>query len=262
MMNEETINTDLIFLQQCGENRVHQMNEIGLNCLQDVLNADSDLLKQLPGVYTWHVNRWKLQAQILINDDIAILEKPQNHSDFVYYDIETDIRQNIVWLIGVYDPIHDSFRQFFAKNKSDEKKILEEFSDYMRDVSCTKLCSYSASNFDRRVLKNRLIAQSIDSSPFDSTEETDFGLFVQKHFLARVPNYKLRTIGDFFDYPWSHKHDIDGLYVALSYEKYQRDNAFEIDWNRLLEYNRDDVLAIPFIINKMRKEYIRIKPNR
>ncbi|MBI5001683.1 MAG: ribonuclease H-like domain-containing protein [Euryarchaeota archaeon] len=225
--------------------------------MRDLLNSDDNRIKQLPGVYDWHVCRWKLQAKFLLNNQSSVLKKPPNQSEFIYYDIETNIQQNLVWLIGIYNPNKDEFKQFLAKNTKDERKILEAFVKYQNGQACEKLCSYSGSWFDRRVIQKRLNHHAIRSSSFENSIEIDLGLEIQQTLIAKVQNYQLKSIGNFFNYKWTHKDEIDGFLVALRYEAYQRDKSICIDWNQLLEYNRDDVLVLPHILQGMGEIYER-----
>lgn len=254
-MNEEIIETDLIYLQQCGITRIRQMNSIGVCSLRDLLDTDENEIKQLPGVGGWHVERWKLQAEVVLNNQIMILKEPPDPNDFLYYDIETDTQQNLVWLIGTYNPKKDEFKQFLAKTPNEEEKILVDFIEYLEEQNCEKLCSYSASRFDQRVVQQRLGFYPIESAVFESKIDIDFGLEIRHMLLAKLQNYQLKTVGDLFMYPWTYKHEMGGFLVALTYERYQRDKNFKIDWNKLLEYNRDDVLVLPHIIKKMLKIY-------
>lgn len=254
-MFDEIIESELRYLQQCGGNRIQQMNSIGIFTLKELIDADDTLLKKLPGVFDWHIKRWKLQANLLLENQSLVLKKPSNPNEFIYYDIETDTTQNLVWLIGVYNLKNNEFKQFLAKTPKEEKNILLEFKKYLNENPLMKLCSYSGSRFDRRVIESRLKQLDMDLSPLDNTIECDLGIEIQKTFLAKVQNYKLRTIGDFFNYPWKHKHQIDGFWVAWTYEKHLRDKSVKINWNQLLEYNRDDVLVLPLIIKKMIEMY-------
>ena len=247
--------SELIYLQQCGTNRIKQMNSIGIFTLEDLINADEDFLKQLPGVYDWHVKRWKLQAESLLKNKTLILKKPPDHSEFIYYDIETDVGQTMVWLIGVYNPQKDEFKQFLAKTPKEEKSILNDFLDYINKQTPMKLCSYSGSRFDRRVLQKRFCNYSMESLPFKHRMEMDLGIEIQHMLLAKIKDYQLKTVGNFFGYPWKYKNKMDGLLVALTYQRYQRDNTYKINWKQLLKYNKDDVLAIPHIIKKMNEIY-------
>jgi predicted RecB family nuclease len=245
----------LQYLQGCGAWRAKKLNSLGVYSLADLLDCDDSLLKQVPGVFDWHIKRWRFHAQLLLDNKSFVQEKPPDKDTFVYYDIETDLGGHLIWLIGVYNPTNDEFKYFLAKNPRDEKQLLTDFETYLRDNGSKTLCSYSTTYFDRRVVCNRLIAHSFKQPYFDTTDEVDLGVFVKKNLYAKLENYKLRTIGDFFGYPWAHKHDINGFDVAWRYMRYQRDKTYKIDWTILLEYNRDDVLVLPHIIKGMHDTY-------
>ena len=91
---------------------------------------------------------------------------------------------------------------FFAKITN----ILNDFLDYLNNQTSMKLCSYSGSRFDRRVLQKRFCNHSIESLPFERRIEMDLGIEIQHMLLAKIKDYQLKTVGNFFGYPWKYKN--------------------------------------------------------
>jgi len=63
-------------------------------------------------------------------------------------------------------------------------------------------------------------------------------------------SFKLKDIGAYLDYPFKHE-DLDGRLVACAYLEHL-ETGKKLP-KKYLEYNKDDVFAIPFIINELSK---------
>ncbi|MDQ3821173.1 MAG: hypothetical protein M3362_26310, partial [Acidobacteriota bacterium] len=127
---------ELSRLHHVGVARVRLFLSNGIVCLADVSEENRERLR-LPGCGDWHVRRWILQAalikrgrkgiEILDHDKMTFLR--ERH--FVVWDIETDLAQSCIWLIGACDMLTGEKKQFF--DPVDEKACVEEFVGWMSE---------------------------------------------------------------------------------------------------------------------------------
>ncbi|MBS1264126.1 MAG: hypothetical protein MAG715_01326 [Methanonatronarchaeales archaeon] len=89
-------------LTQVGIKRVLHMKEHGIDSLNDINENNRESLLKLPGAGKWHVDRWiqesraVIEGRILLTEEllstISRIERP------IFYDIETDLGGNQIWL--------------------------------------------------------------------------------------------------------------------------------------------------------------------
>ena len=80
----------------------------------------------------------------------------------------------------------------------------------------------------------------------------DLGIEVHNHLLGEFNRTSLdslaRKIADYeYKYP-----EMDGFIVGAKYTKYLLDDQ-EPDWEKLLDYNRDDIMALKNVVNRIRE---------
>lgn len=76
----------------------------------------------------------------------------------IYLDIETDLAQQWMWLVGCYADRNNEFVSFSTKRRceKDELAMLKEFIAYLSEYPNAILISYSGTHLDRRVILLRL----------------------------------------------------------------------------------------------------------
>lgn len=272
-INPLIIDTPLLTLQQVGFNRARQMIKQGIKDLDDITEENRALLKQLPGVYDWHVNRWIQQVKAIKRGKPIVLFHPIFSiilgSNLICYDIETNLECDKIWLIGAYDFKSEKFYQFFEKD--DEKKLLIRFEKFLRKheiSSSTKgrirgiqdfipkeytLISYSNCRFEQRVILDATLIHNADYVSSRIEKEIDLGIALPNILIGDFGRYNLKDLGTQLGFKWRHP-DIDGMMVGMAYSQYLR-RGVEPHWRKLLEYNEDDVMAIRHIILKIRELY-------
>jgi len=190
------------------------------------------------------------RARAWVQNRPIVIAKPKfPQRPRVYLDIETDICQSYVWLVGcVVDD--GEYTSFFAESPADEKRILKEFLSFIRHPPGAKILSFSGSRFDERILRQRVLSHGLDTSACDRMVDA-YGLIVNVIALP-TESLRLKELAAFFGYRYKHP-DLDGWAVASLYEdRYQSltNCALRRKLRRMLiEYNEDDVRCLPHILS-------------
>lgn len=165
----------------------------------------------------------------------------------VYVDIETDLTQSIVWMIGIYISQTGEFIQLVVNSPRDEKKILKECMDILSQYRNKNIITYSGTRFDERVLRNRFDRRQI---PHEHIEFDDILLDIKKSLALPLKSYSLGEVASFYGYKFRHPH-MDGMEVAFLYEMHSDDLSSYRGLKKLREYNEDDVKSMAGVVENI-----------
>jgi Icc-related predicted phosphoesterase len=162
----------------------------------------------------------------------------------IYLDIESDIQQSYCWLVGIGGDLSDDVEQFFAPSPHDERRMLEAFVAGLSNRTEPALLHFSGSDFDRRLLLRRLAFYRL---PIPGVLESSIDSHKELFYSVCMPTaaFGLKEVAEAFGYSFRHR-DLSGFDVGYQYQQAAR-NDQPVD-RKLLEYNRDDVLAIRYIL--------------
>lgn len=74
----------------------------------------------------------------------------------LFLDIETDLRQEYVWLIGVAAGTNGDYKGFFGETPQGERGILLQFLRFTGQHPAPAILTLSGNEFEGRVLNKRL----------------------------------------------------------------------------------------------------------
>lgn len=178
---------------------------------------------------------------------VSIPELPK--SPRLYLDIETDLRQSYTWLVGVAPEEGDEVPQFFAPHPSREGKMRHELSAFLTTKAGHSVVHFSGSQFDRRVLVQRMEHYNL-TPPLSLLQSTDCLGTLRRCLALPSRGLRLKEAAECLGYRFTHS-DLDGFEVAYEYQKaIQTGSPVPA---RSLAYNRDDVLALRFLIQEVEK---------
>ncbi|WP_248516879.1 ribonuclease H-like domain-containing protein [Salinarchaeum laminariae] len=247
------IDHDLLTLSQVGSRRIRQFEEADITALAEITEEAREALLTLPGVYEWHVDMWIKEARAIQEDEFRVTDPAEFaflQDDAVLIDIETDLEQQHIWLIGIYNLSSGEFHQIFEPD--DEVALLEAFIQHLSRLDTPPVIYYGNNRFDEDCLRQRLTAHGFESETHLLAESYDLGIRVHNHLLGDFNGTSLdviaKRIADFeYEYP-----DIDGFIVGHRFTKYLLDGT-EPEWEDLRGYNRDDVLAMRAVVRELRE---------
>ena len=81
----------------------------------------------------------------------------------------------------------------------------------------------------------------------------DANMWLRRTLALPTQATGLKDIASHLEFPWRHA-DIDGMQVGIWYAKY-RDHGRRFDVSKVREYNADDVLAVPYVIERVRRMF-------
>jgi Icc-related predicted phosphoesterase len=240
-----------------GPATAERLRAVGVRSLENLADAPLALLAQVPnlGVRPEIV---KSRAQAMLERQAMLTPAYQPHNwpsiwSSIFLDIETDLNQSYVWLIGLIAGVDGEYVSLFAETPTAECKILEQFLNFTQRFPSARILTCSGSHFEQRVLRNRLSQHGLDASICDRIEDLSFWI---QCGVALPSGYTVKEIGNSFGYSYKHP-ELAGREVANLYDtRYlplKKRQEKEQLARRLLEYNEDDVRCLPFILRAIEK---------
>lgn len=231
-----------------GERTADKLHKAGIRKPEDLIAANLEEVSAETHLSVRTLRRLALRARAIVEGRVyrlgSFTPPPRPH---IYLDIETDLTQTLIWLVGVHSEAHNLSRCFFANTPNEEKDILVALLDFVGKEPNATICSFSGSDFDRRVLQKRLQAHQLSTDLADRM--VDLCPLVRRSVALPLKSYKLKTLADHFGYQYKHR-TIDGWDVAMMYLDYLRKKDSSLR-QTLEEYNRDDVMSLPHLIERI-----------
>jgi len=246
----------LAHLHGIGPVRESRLCEAGITTIREMYRSrDLHKVARKSGFSLTFLRKLQFQARAVLEEQvyqIRPLIMPKGR--LIFFDIETDIACEKIWLIGVLDG--DRFVQFYADNWKGEKKVLEDFLRYLNNRRGSVLVTYSANDFDVNVTLRALSRLEMDPRVFSFFRHVNLCLALRKGLIFPIQSFALKRLGTYLNYPFRHP-DLDGLLVALAYDQHLHDK--KPLGRRFFEYNEDDVRVLPFIFDTIVKGKVKVK---
>lgn len=167
----------------------------------------------------------------------------------LYLDIETDLQHSFTWLVGIADEESDKVSQFFASTPGKEREILLELAAFLSDKEGHRLVHFSGRSFDYRILSQRMEYHGI-ALPRPLSQSVDCLPTLRRSIALPSPGFSLTEAASDFGYEFSYP-EIDGWRIAYEYQ--QNIQLGKPIPENLLAYNRDDVLALRFLLQEVER---------
>ena len=211
-------------------------------------HADLPRLSKESSISRRRLKKLQLRARSIVNRETIQTAPFHPPGSPIYYDIETDLRCERVWLIATLT--HGELTQIYADGWNHERDILVQFMATINDLPDHTLVSYSGTRFDSRVLMNAMKRHNLPHEPFKTKPEIDLCTKLRRSYIFPTRGYALKELAAYLGYPFS-SPSLDGRTVAERYHRHVEEGV-ELD-PRVLEYNRDDVKALQFICDNIPK---------
>jgi len=182
----------------------------------------------------------------------------------IYFDIETDPTQDIVYLHGAVERRQgrekNIFYSFVAKDVSavEEKHAWAEFWSYIRSLPDNEWAMYYFSKYERaqfRVLSLKypeVASQEEVEWLFDADRSVDLYFdIVKKHTDWPTYNYSVKTLAQHLGFNWRDKNPSGA--ASIQWFNEWCESKDEKILQRILDYNEDDCEAMIVIKDKLDK---------
>ena len=125
------------------------------------------------------------------------------------------------------------------------------FIDFLKNQNESTIVYYGNNYFDEKCLKQRCVHWDRHEIFDLMSESYDLGILLQTNLLGEYDDINLKNlapiIGD-FNYE---NTELTGFQVGSLYTSYLLD-GIEPDWEKLMNYNKDDVYALKSIVDNVR----------
>lgn len=235
-----------------GPPSADRLGKVGIRTVEHLASASLELLARIPHLgLSREVLKARAQAMVqkkpILLHPLELPGVPE-----LFLDIETDLGQEYVWLIGLLVGRSGDYTNFFAQSPAGEKEILAEFLHFAERFPHGRILTLSGNEFERRVLIKRLEHHGFPTSVCERI--TDLYWVIQPAVALPTGSYRVKEIGGYFGYRYKHP-DLDGWKVASLYEdRYQslkNSSSRQKLARTLIEYNEDDVRCLPHILNSL-----------
>lgn len=255
---------DLTAIFYLGRSKRDVINEdLGIERIEDILNIDitqtlheKNLNKEfLQGIGETTLRKIVTRAHMLHNKSQPVIYKQfdfPNKSCELFFDIEDDPTQELVYLHGVYErsPNGERFIPFVADNNTAEaeEKAWADFWEYIRTLPKNDYAIYYYAPHEKTTYKkmqetypNVISVEELDEF-FDPTKAVD----LYTHVIAKstdwpLGSYSLKEIAQYIGFKWRDTSPSGALSIQW-YNEYLTERKPE-QLNRILEYNEDDCKA-------------------
>ena len=173
--------------------------------------------------------------------DLFIRNMPQNRSYFLF----TGLEQVLLFLKSIK---FTNDQIIYLKNQG----FNTDFLNYLATLRNRRsvLCAYNGNNFDFKYLDEKIRSNRLPTLAFKKVEKIDLLEICRKNLY--VPKgYSLSSVASYFGYRFKHPEK-NGYHMGLEYQGFILGTLEEPDWEKIIEYNKDDVLAMKYIIESIR----------
>ena len=244
-LSQESLNR----LYNINSNQIKKLKAHGVTTLSQLRECKNlEHLAQKSNFHLVTLKKYQLNAKSIKKGKIyQIAPFGRFPREKIYFDLETDLNSNKIWFIGF--EIDGHYNSLYAETWEQERDILREFTEVLKNNPKSSLITYSGTNFDFRVMENALKRHSLDTNEFLSHDQIDLCTLIKRSFIT-PQGYRLKPLGRHFNYPFKHSH-LRGSNVASYYITHIKTG--EPLNKEILEYAEDDVKVLPFILEKLEK---------
>lgn len=248
-----------------GYNRVQQLKQAGITTLQQLAVADSQSLldtiksnsvkncglgiNDIDG-FKFGAKSWLTQKTLRISP-CNILDKLNEYAVLDLEYTNTDI-----FLIGIAlcsNKHKTEYIQYFAKNRADTKRILKSLCSIILENKTLPIITYAGKMADIPFIR-KSVNDKIPLSILELNHIDIFQVLIQ-YFRFPLKSHGLKEIGAYLGFDRK-LPDTNGMDAMILYDGYLNSKSTRTKKkieNELLEYNKEDLDATIFVINKLKE---------
>ncbi|WP_339103795.1 ribonuclease H-like domain-containing protein [Haloterrigena salinisoli] len=245
-----------------GPKTAERLAERGVTTREELLETPVETLAGLPGVGRDGARTMHEHATVLeTGEPRRLTDESLPGVDWstppLCVDIETDgLSPTIIWQIGVYDPVADTYRAFVeTEDPSDPASVLEAFCDWLLGMHPNRaLLTWNGWGFDYRHL-GAFVAKHVPYyvDEWESIPKFDLYLWAVRNEHALLPGRtnKLEAVADALGYDGA-RTGLDGAQTAAAYQRFMRTGE-PLEWDRHEAYCEDDCRALWHVYERLRE---------
>jgi uncharacterized protein YprB with RNaseH-like and TPR domain/calcineurin-like phosphoesterase family protein len=240
---------ELMSIADIGAKRESLLKDAGIHTPRELAEASEERIATILKSGQSGAARVRSRALSFCRQDIVLLTKKLRlpTAKRAYLDIETDLSQTFIWLVGLHLEDENRTVAFYAETPQEEKRILSDMLQFIQTMPELNILSYSGTRFEERVLARRLTTHKLSSNFAYSVTDTYFDI----HACAAFPvqGLGLKPIAKCCGFKWRGS-GLDGWDAALLYGAGRLTKASK---RALLTYNEDDLLALKHVVLHLEK---------
>jgi hypothetical protein len=231
-----------------GTRRAEKLARGGFRSIKDILDADDGALAQMfsrPEA----ARRVRARARAAHTGAPVVLDPTfVVDGNAVIVDVETSFLQDDPWLVGYKRWGERRVHQLHELNPKHHRRHLGRVMEELARRAVGQFLQWGP--FDRGAIDRAHSRLKVVAGPLLHRDRwTNAGAWIERAVALPVADYKLKTVGHYFDYRFAHP-DVDGRQLATWYQTH-RDFGERFDLRRALAYNRDDVQVVEHIVAKV-----------
>ena len=244
---------DVTLLADVGRSKKIVLNGVGVHTIQDLAKFDFSDAK-VKGVGDKTAEAMKRSATSVLSGKIQVLCKPSipNPPRKIYLDFEDDPTQDLIYLCGLW--IEPPFRGLnyhglFCTDYTGEARVWEEFQSICEALVPEDYLVFHFSSYEKTkltVLERKY--GLVDKTALENFRKrmVDLHPVVRKSVVLPARGYGLKKIAPFVGLKYS-AANAGGAQSIVWFQKYQRDPSDAEVMSTLLQYNREDCLAMKYV---------------
>ncbi len=241
---------DLSRINRIWRSEVQSLEGANIKTVTEFAAATKDfLVAQVHGMTADRVEFLHMQAKALVENRVIVLGTPALPSldHCLVIDVESDPLRELHYLIGVLEVDGDTqtFKIFLAKEPGEERKMWEEFCEYLTLQATTYHLSpilhygwYEMDVFktlrERYGMPDALVAM-LPKCMLDILTP------LREHAIFPLSFYSLKDVAKYLGFSWR-TQDASGMDSVSWYEDWLL-HGIKQDLDRIVDYNEDDVRA-------------------
>lgn len=244
---------DVSLLADVGRSKKRVLNSAGVRSVHDLANFDFSA-KKLNGIGTKTAETMKRQAACVLSNTIQIIAKPTipNPPRKIYLDFEDDPTQDLIYLCGLWiePPIRGlNYHGLFCIDEAGEAKIWDDLQDVCDALKQEDFVVFHFSSYEKTKIATLERKYGVtDKAALENFRHrmVDLHPIVKNSVVLPARGYGLKKIAPFVGLKYS-AANAGGAQSIVWFHKYQANPKDTEVVSELLQYNREDCLAMKYV---------------
>jgi uncharacterized protein len=244
---------DVTLLADVGRSKKRVLNAAGVRSIHDLAKFDFSA-KKLEGIGAKTAEVMKRNAACVLSNKIEIISKPTipNPPRKIYLDFEDDPTQELIYLCGLWiePPVRGlNYHGLFCMDQTGEAKIWDDIQDVCDALKQEDFVVFHFSPYEKTKLTTLERKYGVtDKAALENFRNRmiDLHPIVKNSVVLPARGYGLKKIAPFVGLKYS-AANAGGAQSIVWFHKYQENPKDTEVVGKLLQYNREDCLAMKYV---------------